>query len=174
MSGESNRTSAVSRSRRAVFVAAILAVGFVLGFAVPAVSQAGWVRFLYVPFCHQIPERSLEVGGSAMAVCSRCAGLYAGGAIGLLCATLFVVGRRHRLSKALLFVAIAPTAVDALLPWVGLPSLSNLPRFGLAFPAGFVAALFLAVGIADLFTRERSSSPPGPLDARESLEVVDG
>ena len=48
--------------------------------------------------------------------------------------------------------AAAPTVIDALLAWTGLPALPNLPRLLLALPAGVMAALFLAAGIADLFS----------------------
>jgi hypothetical protein len=34
--------------------------------------------------CHHLPERTLVLGGGAMCVCSRCAGLYAGIAIAAL------------------------------------------------------------------------------------------
>jgi len=161
-------------------VAAVLAALFVAGLVLPAALEsrglhgAGAIRLLYSPLCHQMPERSLEAVGGPMAVCSRCAGLYAGGAIGLLLAAGFVVGRRSGFPRVLFFAALAPTGIDALLPWVGLPALSNGPRFWLALPAGFVAALFLAIGIADLFSRKPHTNSPGRVRSRDTLEVVDG
>ena len=35
-------------------------------------------------FCHQLPERTLSLRGVPMLVCSRCAGIYAGIALGAL------------------------------------------------------------------------------------------
>jgi len=163
-----------------VLVAALLASAFVAGLFLPAILEsrrlggASALRMIYSPLCHQMPERSLTVWGGPMAVCARCTGLYLGGAVGLLLSVGIVVGRRYGLPGILFFVALAPTAIDALLPWVGLPALSNVLRFWLALPAGLVAALFLAVGIADLFSRERRGNSSGRLNAPDTLEVVDG
>jgi hypothetical protein len=43
-----------------------------------------------------------------------------------------------------------------------LPALQNLPRLMLAVPGGFVAALFLAVGVADLVAMRGSGPAPRP------------
>jgi len=42
--------------------------------------------------CHQQDARSLHPGGVRMPVCARCAGLYAGGALGALAALAWVIG----------------------------------------------------------------------------------
>ncbi len=39
---------------------------------------------LFLPLCHRIPERTLLLGGIAMPLCSRCAGLFTGVALGAL------------------------------------------------------------------------------------------
>jgi uncharacterized membrane protein len=153
---------------------------FVAGFLLPPVFEragrpgAEWLRAVYAPLCHQLAARSFEISGAPLAVCARCAGLYGAGALGLLVAALTIAGRRRGLPRWLFFAAVAPTAVDAVLPWIGLQGSNEVQRFLLALPAGFVAALFLAIGVADLFAQNRSASPPGPLPARNSLEVVDG
>jgi uncharacterized membrane protein len=170
------------RARLAVLVAAVLALLFTAGiFLAPALDTAGsgWgkvLRFVYAPACHQLPERCLTVGGLPQAVCARCAGLYLGGVAGLAVGALLLAGTGRCPRSLWLAVALAPTAVDALLPWLSLPQLPGLPRLVLAVPGGAVAGLFLAVGIADLFTFESKARPPGPLvhNASPVLEEVDG
>jgi len=165
-----------------VLVAAVLAMLFTAGiFLAPVLDNAGsrWgrvMRLAYAPACHQLPERSLTVGGAPQAVCARCTGLYLGGVAGLGAGALLLAGTGRCPRPFWLAVALAPTAVDALLPWLSLPQLPGLPRLVLAIPGGVVAALFLAVGIADLFTFETEARPPGPLvhNASPVLEEVDG
>jgi len=96
-----------------------------------------------------------EIGQGVQAVCTRCSGLYWGGLAGLLAGAL-IVGRRLRPRPTWLALALAPTVVDALLPWVGLPQLGPLARHLLAWPAGFMVGLILAAGIAELAISLRS------------------
>ena len=165
-----NRTA-----RRAVRLAALAALLFVGGtYLAPLLESAGQggaglARLFYSPVCHQIPERSFAVCGGAQAVCARCAGLYWGGVAGLFAAAWLVVGRDRRLHPAWLVGALAPTLVDAALPWVGLQGLSALPRHLLAWPLGFVAGLFLAVGVADLALSLKSERSRGAGGASRGL-----
>lgn len=144
------------RTRRAVGLTALAALAFVGGTYVAPLLEAsglaggGVARLFYAPVCHQIAERSFDVAGGAQSVCARCAGLYWGGVAGLIAAAGLVVGRGRRPRPAWLAWALVPNVIDAALPWVGLPGLSTLPRHLLAWPLGFVAGLFLAVGVADL------------------------
>ena len=69
---------------------------------------------------------------------------------------------------------MAPTLVDVLLPWIGVTGLPNLPRLLVAIPTGVVAALFLATGIADLFSSDsnplRSDTYVQPTRVLEELD----
>jgi len=149
------------RGRLAVLVVAALALVFTSGIAVVpwletrAIARAPILRLAYAPLCHQIPERSFRIASRPAAVCTRCSGLYAGGVAGLLVAAGLAVGRRRRPAAWWLAAAVAPTAIDFAVGWLGLPALPNLPRAVLAVPAGFVAGLFLSVGIHDLFESRR-------------------
>lgn len=161
----------------AVRLAALGALLFVLAtFAAPLLAStlpgAGRaVHAAFAPLCHQLAERSVAVAGATQSVCARCAGLYAGGALGLLLAPL-LLGARRRLHVRVLLLACAPTAIDALLPWVGLPQLPLWPRLVISVPAGFAAGLFLALGV-DGAAREwgrpaahrgATTGPPIPLE----------
>ena len=61
-----------------------------------------------------------------------------------------------------LAVALAPTLVDALSAWLGLPGLGNLLRLSVSLPAGAMAALFLAAAVHDRF----ESTATRPLEER--------
>jgi uncharacterized membrane protein len=167
--------------RVAILLAALAALVFLAGtFVAPYAESAGrgWgrpLRLVYFPACHQIPERSLAVARSTQAVCARCSGLYIGGVVGLLAGAWLVSGTRLRPRPIWLVWTVAPIVIDLLLPRIGLQGLSNIPRLILALPAGFVAALFLAVGIGDLVgkaeNRPRNTLVP---DGSRALEEIDG
>jgi len=169
------------RARLAVLVANSLAVLFFAGtLAAPLLDRAGsgWgpaLRLVYAPVCHQSVERSIVLGDATQAVCARCAGLYAGGVLGLVAATLWLAGTDRRPRTVWLALAVGPTVLDALLPWIGVAGLLNVPRLLLAIPAGGVAALFLATGIADLFSSDRKLQRPDTyVQLPRALEEVDG
>ena len=152
---------------RALFWTAGAALLFLAGSLLAPLLQsspgADLLRVAYAPLCHQRAERSLEIGSGTQAVCARCSGLYAGATIGLFAAALGLAGSGRRLRPWMLAAALTPTAIDALVPWVGLSGLPNLPRLWLAAPAGFVTALFLAVGVADLVAMWESRRTPRPI-----------
>jgi uncharacterized membrane protein len=170
-----------SRARLAVLVATLLAALFFAGtLAAPLLERAGAVwgpalRLVYAPVCHQNVERSIALGDGTHGVCARCSGLYAGGVLGLVAATLWLAGTGRRPRPVWLALAVAPTIVDALLPWIGVAGLSNVPRLLLAIPTGGVAALFLAAGIADLFSSDRNLQQSDTyVQLPRALEEVDG
>ncbi len=169
------------RPSRAVFWAGLLALLFVSGSLLAPILESadvGWggvLRLGYAPLCHQKADRSLVIGQSTQAVCARCSGLYLGGVGGLLVGAFLVAGQRLRLRASWLAWAAAPTVIDALLAWTGLPALPNLPRLLLAVPAGVMAALFLAAGIADLFSSaERTRCRELVHDDPRTLEETHG
>jgi uncharacterized membrane protein len=95
--------------------------------------------------CHQLPRRSFALAGHPMPVCGRCAGLYAGGAAGLLAAALLrprrlLAGRPARL----LFAAAAvPTLLTFLAEWVLRWPVTNGLRAAAAVPVAAAAGWML-------------------------------
>ncbi len=144
--------------------AALALVFTALLVAAPVLQQEGsflgWVvRAGGSIICHQDGGRSFSIGGVPLAVCSRCIGLYAGGVIGLLGGGLRRAWLRPA-PKALFFVLIAPTLVDAVLPMTGLfgyTGVGNLNRMLISLPAGGVCGWFLAVAIGDMMTGRSNS-----------------
>jgi len=145
-----------NRARAAVLGVALAASVFAAGtFLAPALTATGngWggaLRVLYAPVCHQQPARSLSVGGNPQAVCARCSGLYLGGVAGLVAGALLFAGTGRTPRRRWLVVALLPTALDTLAPWLGMGQLSNGPRLISALPAGVLLGMFLAVAVADL------------------------
>jgi uncharacterized membrane protein len=91
--------------------------------------------------CHQLPYRSLIIGGIPMPVCARDVGIYAGALIGF--ATVFMKSKPKFLSSfRLLVLAVVPIALDGVTQTVLLLRESNnVIRLltGLAFGFGFAA-----------------------------------
>ncbi len=137
------------RTRWALLAAAAAATLF----ALLPVTPVWQVRLLYAPICHQKIDRTLSLLGEPMAVCSRCSGLYFGVALAVLLAAL-IPRSLWWPNRIWFFAALAPTAIDAVLPWVGLPQLSLVPRHLVAWPAGFAVGWFLALGVAALVSTD--------------------
>jgi uncharacterized membrane protein len=101
--------------------------------------------------CHQIPERSFYVAGHPLAVCARCAGLYAGLAAGIL---LFPLVRSLQSAETparlWLLIAAAPTALDFSLGFFGIWHNTHVSRFVTGALLGWVAAFFVVPGLIDL------------------------
>lgn len=145
--------------RRLVVAVSLLAFVWTAGiFVVPWVAgttgaDAGVVKLCYRPVCHQLAERSLRVAGEPTAVCSRCAGLYLGGTLGLLVMAVTMTPLKgSRLTW--LLAAAAPTLVDVGARVVGLPGLPNVPRMIVALPAGVVLGMLLGEALSDLGVRK--------------------
>ena len=129
-------------------------------FAAPLLEAGGhaagsWLRWTYAPLCHQLARRSLELAGHPLAVCARCTGLYLGGLLGLLWAVGSGWGVRVPAPRRAWLVAAAlPTALDFLIKELG-----NVPRLGVALPAGIALGAFLGVGLNDLGRMMRPDRP---------------
>ena len=123
--------------------------------------------------CHQIPERSFHLGGSQLAVCARCVGIYAGGAGGAVATTLALClpMRTPALTVTrigpILVVAALPTVVTVVLEMLGLWLPTNELRALAGVPFGvaiaFVVTAFAKVHYDSCAPRRRTApSPPPP------------
>lgn len=97
---------------------------------------------LFAPVCHRLPERSLVLAGVAMPVCSRCAGIFAGVALGALAAWPLLSPRGYRwtITLAALLMLADVVAQDAGLHALWHPGrLATGMAFGYAVGAACVS-----------------------------------
>ncbi|MGE3275609.1 MAG: DUF2085 domain-containing protein [Vicinamibacterales bacterium] len=105
--------------------------------------------------CHQQDARSFHTAGVPWPVCARCAGLYAGGALGLLAAGVWGGVRRRWSpvlgSRTVLLAVAAPTLFTVATGMLGWWDPANSLRSALAVPLGAVIGVVLAaVAAGDL------------------------
>lgn len=156
--GESPRRRRALLAWGAISVGALALVGAIA--LAPVMLANGWTaagQVLYQSFhavCHQMPERSFYIGSHPLAVCARCAGLYAGTAAGALCYPLLrSLARTDAPAREWLFLAVLPSAIDFGLGVTGLWENTHLSRFLTALLLGAAAAFYIVPGFVDLFSR---------------------
>ena len=97
---------------------------------------------IFVPMCHRLPERSLALAGVQMPLCSRCAGIFAGVAVGAAIA-------RPRLPISVwrpLMVAIAAVmAIEVATQDLGLHALWHPSRLATGFAFGYALVVAFVV-----------------------------
>lgn len=91
----------------------------------------------YGTACHRIPARTLSLWSTPMPVCSRCAGLYLGAAVGAL---LSWPRLRRRAPTILLGVALALMLADVILQEAGLHPIWHSARIASGMLVGYAAA----------------------------------
>lgn len=137
-------------------------------------SLLSWSIYrLFAPLCHQIPERSFYLAGHPLAVCARCAGVYAG-----FVSCLFVyplvrsLRRTDAPARAWLFAAALPTAVDFLINFTGVWHNTHLSRLLTGALLGAAAVFYVVPGLVELAqgrrrkTRAREGRPLADLSPR--------
>jgi uncharacterized membrane protein len=107
---------------------------------------------LFSPVCHQIGERSLEVFGLPLGVCTRCTAVYVGFLAGVLLYPLVrSVNHPAYSPRWIAALAVLPMLVDVVMGWTGLHPVSGATRlftgafFGLIVPFVVLPALTEAV-----------------------------
>jgi uncharacterized membrane protein len=123
----------------------LLAAG-ALPWALVASARATALFFpMFRAFCHQMPERTLVLGGTPMVVCSRCAGVFAGVAIGAL---LALPQRLLPVGRALVIGAVALATLDVITQDVGLHPPFHPVRLATGLAMGWTGSAFLVASLA--------------------------
>lgn len=128
----------------------------------PFLGDAGaWVvtRALAL-FCHQLPDRTLAIDGTYLAVCHRCLGIYA--ALAVATAGYRVLRRYDAFlgphAGGVLAVSVMPPGID----WLGgaMELWANTPESRIATGAifGVAAGYYLARAFADALSPSPSSA----------------
>jgi uncharacterized membrane protein len=103
--------------------------------------------------CHQIASRSFFLNGNQMPFCSRDLGLF----IGLAAGFGFAAFRRYKFNPLLVFVGLAPIAIDGGLQLLTSYESNNALRLITGIIAGVVLALLLAFYVF-IIQEDRSGS----------------
>lgn len=106
---------------------------------------------VFAPLCHQMPKRSFHLEGLPLAVCARCAGVYAGSVLGLLVYPLWRrIDNQSMPHRLWLLPALAPMAIDAVGGALGLVQGTNLLRAATGAFSGAVIAWFILPGLVSI------------------------
>ncbi|MFT3774447.1 MAG: DUF2085 domain-containing protein [Minicystis sp.] len=113
----------------------------------------------FATMCHRLPERSLALAGVTMPLCSRCAGIFGGVAVGALIAWPRASRRAYKL--AITAAGLAMLA-DVITQDLGIHPVWHATRVatGLAFGYALGAAIIHAL------SRDVRSAPHDPMQAR--------
>ena len=104
--------------------------------------------------CHQIPERSFHLAGDKFAVCSRCTGIYAGLAGGVLAYPLISSLKQAQTPRLVwLFLAAAPLAIDWSLGYFSIWQNNHVSRFSTGALLGAMALFYILPGLIELSYR---------------------
>lgn len=118
------------------------------------------LRLAFHGLCHQLPERTWQLGGEPMVVCSRCAGLYAGLAAGAL---LPLPRRWLAWGRALILVVVGLNLIELGTEALGLRLLSHPPRMVVGALLGWaLAALAVTALRRELDPEIRDQQPSAP------------
>jgi uncharacterized membrane protein len=111
---------------------------------------------VFAPLCHQIPEKCFFYRGFPMAVCGRCAGIYAGFAAGAGIHPVLSGFVRPRLPSLRVLAAFTvPITIDAAANLLHAWRSSNGIRFASGFIWGVVLPYFVIPAIQDLVMTSR-------------------
>lgn len=105
--------------------------------------RPAWSSALFPVFraiCHQRPERTLTILGAPMVVCSRCAGLYLGLALGVV---LPLPRRLLPHGRALVIAAVALATLDVLTQDLGLHAPFHPVRLATGVLLGWSGCAFM-------------------------------
>ena len=101
--------------------------------------------------CHQLPERSFHLWNTSLPVCARCTGVYFGAAVTAVLLRESRVGsyaiRFGGHARALLLLALAPTALTLAFEWSTGVTPANWIRALAGLPLG--AAVAWAIGMVN-------------------------
>ena len=121
-------------------IGALIGFGLIAGLYLVSWMDWGWGHSIFASMCHQKAERCFAVGGTVLAVCARCLGIYAGLTFG--CAVCWIGRVRVAGPWYLLGVAVGLNAGDFFLELSGLYGNAVWLRLGLGVVLGTAIPLF--------------------------------
>lgn len=145
-------TYAVALAAALMFVCAIVAAPLLEAARDSGDMDGGSLIYLaYSRVCHQLASRSFQIEGHPFAVCSRCTGIYAGYALGLVAYPLVrSITRTETPARIWLLIAIAPVAIDLAGDFAGLFDNTLMSRALTGGVAGAAGAFYTLPGFVCL------------------------
>jgi Predicted membrane protein len=159
-----------------VWMSLIVGAPFALAHGYSELAQVIYKAFS--PLCHQIADRSFHLEGHAFAVCSRCTGIYAGVAAGVMLYPLMrSLKRTDTPARMWLLLSAVPILIDWSLGFFGLWANNHLSRFLTGGLLGFVAALYIVPGLMDVLQTDwrqffKGSAKESATHARTTVPVA--
>lgn len=120
--------------------AIVVATGLLPWLCAFARSRPSSLVLLLHTLCHQRPERTIAPWGVPMLVCSRCAGVYAGFALGAL---LPLPRRALPSGRAFVLVALALATLDVVTQDLGLHAPHHPTRLVTGLLLGYAGSAFM-------------------------------
>jgi uncharacterized membrane protein len=108
-------------------------------------GAASFIDAAFEATCHRLPARTLVLAGATMPLCSRCAGIFAGLALGALVAWPHMELRRARF---LLAIASALMIADVAMQDLGLHPMWHSTRLLTGIALGYVVAAVVRAELA--------------------------
>jgi uncharacterized membrane protein len=119
-------------------------------------AWASLVYAVYAPFCHQIPERSMNCFDQSLAVCSRCLGIYLGVFLGLILYPIIRGSRQVRVPEPKVFFSFSvPLALDAAANVLRLWQSPNAVRLATGLLWGVLLPFYFIAGVVDFFEQRQ-------------------
>ena len=143
-----------------VWVGLIISAPLFLSNGLSQISSPLYSFFGYI--CHQMPERSLHLAAHQMAVCTRCFGVYAGLAAGLLVYPLWrTLDEVEAIPRVWLFVSLVPITIDWTLTIFGIWENTHFSRFVTGAILGAACATYIVPALVEI-ARNLSNHRPEP------------
>jgi uncharacterized membrane protein len=150
-----------------VYIAVLAGILVWLGavVAAPLLKNAGHPFFrrvyaCFAPVCHQNPARSFLIGGSPLAVCARCFGIYAGFLAGMIAYPFLRGFDSIRPPGAVILIVLTfPLGIDGLANFLGVWNTPDALRFVIGAAWGSVLPFFLLAGLGELALRKLAFPP---------------
>ena len=139
------RDTAIVAATLAAIATAILSASLACTWLIARGASMQW-RLPFHLLCHGIPERCLHLWGVPMPICARCTAIYAGMAVSLV--VFFILPRMSEFAaRVVLFIAVAPLAVDGLTQLARLRESTNGLRLATGLAAGVAFGLWTITAV---------------------------
>jgi uncharacterized membrane protein len=132
-----------------LWLALILSAPLLISNGFTAASASIYSFFSYI--CHQIPERSLDIAGHQLAVCSRCFGVYLGLVVGMLIYPFWrPIDETEPIPRFWLFLSLIPITIDWSLTIFGIWENTHFSRFVTGAVLGATCATFIVPALVEI------------------------